>query len=440
MGIIRRIEVANFRCLRAIDQKLGPFQVLVGPNASGKSTFLRVLPFLDHLIRRGCTEAAEQFSDEPEAWRSLHWRHGTAAIRIAVTVELDQPVEIEPIPGETDILSGQPQNGAERAGRYKALRYEVLANDIGCGGPIILQECADLLREPEGTKSLLGDPEGKVPVSEEPASVSGGASDRERLTVLHRGEAGQVDCRQIRDEARGDTASQFFIPHETASVRIAPAWDAIGAPMSELCAAIGSQRWVELDREALRKPSRRHNGAFLGNGGYLPWLLHDLGEKHPERLRRWIEHCRTALPDLDSVESILRQEDNQRYVKLLYESGLSLPSWSLSDGTLRLLALTILAYAPEMTGMFLVEEPETGVHPKALETVMQSLRSVYDGQVLVTTHSPVVLNNVEPEEILCFARDEDGATTITRGDQHPRLRDWRHEIDLGTLLAGGVLE
>jgi len=46
-----------------------------------------------------------------------------------------------------------------------------------------------------------------------------------------------------------------------------------------------------------------------------------------------------------------------------FENGLSAPSWVVSDGTLRLLALTLLAYAPDVHGIYLIEEPENGIHP-----------------------------------------------------------------------------
>ena len=75
----------------------------------------------------------------------------------------------------------------------------------------------------------------------------------------------------------------------------------------------------------------------------------------------------------------------------------------------------------------------------AIETVYQSLASVYDSQVLVTTHSPVLLSCAEPEEILCFAKNDDGATDIISGDRHPRLADWRSSADISLLFASEVL-
>lgn len=95
--------------------------------------------------------------------------------------------------------------------------------------------------------------------------------------------------------------------------------------------------------------------------------------------------------------------------------------------------------APGTEDVYLIEEPENDIHPRAIEAVFQSLSSVYDAQVLCATHSPVFLNVAQPSQILCFARTEQGETDIVRGDEHPRLKKWRNETTLGNLLASGVL-
>jgi predicted ATPase len=168
-------------------------------------------------------------------------------------------------------------------------------------------------------------------------------------------------------------------------------------------------------------------------------VVHRLEREHPARLTEWIAHVREALPDLKHITTRERQEDRHRYLVLGYESGLETPSWLVSDGTLRLLALTVLAYLPDLTGVYLIEEPENGIHPRAVATVVESLESVYEAQVLIATHSPVVLSQVSLDSLLCFARTNDGATDIVSGLEHPRLKAWKGAADLGTLLASGVL-
>lgn len=198
-------------------------------------------------------------------------------------------------------------------------------------------------------------------------------------------------------------------------------------------------RFVRLDSTILRKPSRPGQGTLLnGDGSNLPWAISEMEQKTPDRYRDWLGHVRLALPDLETLQVVERPEDRHRYLMLCYRGGLRIPSWMVSDGTLRLLALTLLAYAPQAPTVYLVEEPETSIHPLNLETAMQSLSSVYDGQVLVATHSPAILAMVEIEKVLAFSRDEENGTRIVRGSEHPRLRDWKGEVSLGTLFAGGV--
>jgi len=69
-----------------------------------------------------------------------------------------------------------------------------------------------------------------------------------------------------------------------------------------------------------------------------------------------------------------------------------------------MLALTLLAYSTENAKTTFVEEPENGIHPQAMETIFQSLSSVYEGQVLVATHSPVLVGLIEPRQLLCFSK------------------------------------
>jgi predicted ATPase len=131
--------------------------------------------------------------------------------------------------------------------------------------------------------------------------------------------------------------------------------------------------------------------------------------------------------------------DKYRHLILHYKGGLEVPSWTASDGTLRLLAMTILAYLPDFKGICLIEEPENGIHPCAVETVYQSLSSIYNAQILLATHSPVILNMAETKHVLCFKKNSEGATDIVRGDAHPALRAWKGRTSLGELFAGGVL-
>ena len=123
---------------------------------------------------------------------------------------------------------------------------------------------------------------------------------------------------------------------------------------------------------------------------------------------------------------------------LKYSNGLEVPSWKVSDGTLRLLALTMMAYMPQLSGLYMIEEPENGIHPGALQDVFDSLASFYEAQVLLATHSPEFVAIADVKHLLCFGKTGEGAIDIVPGMQHPYLQDWKHETDLGTFFASGI--
>ncbi len=178
---------------------------------------------------------------------------------------------------------------------------------------------------------------------------------------------------------------------------------------------------------------------FKPDGSNLPWVIDDFKKRDLSAYHSWTDHIRTALPDIKEVITVERPDDKHRYLKILYNNGIEVPSWLVSDGTLRLLALTLPAYLPDFEGVYLIEEPENGIHPEAMETVFQSLSSVYNAQILLASHSPVILSLVELEDVLCFAKTDEGVTDIVKGNEHPMLKNWKGETNLSVLFAAGVL-
>jgi predicted ATPase len=194
-----------------------------------------------------------------------------------------------------------------------------------------------------------------------------------------------------------------------------------------------------LDSLKIRQPSPPgQSKQFKPDGSNLPWVIDDL-KKDVKRFNQWLDHIKTALPDIEDIVIVERPEDKHKYLCVNYSNGGKIPSWLVSDGTLRLFALTIPAYLRSLKGVFLIEEPENGIHPKAIESVYQSLSSVYAAQILLASHSPIILSMVKPSDVLCFAKTPEGVTDIVTGSEHPKLRDWRGTVNLSDLFAGGVL-
>ena len=416
--MISRIEVLNYRCLRYVSADLATFQVLVGPNGSGKTTLLDVLLFLRDLITAGLDAALEERSRDP---LDLVWARRPGVVEIAIEAE---------IPEELRGKLSRPE--------FRRIRYEVGVS-VQKDATEITEERALLTKaEPPPVISQLTFPEVRLPP---PTLLTKQAAARKR-TIFSKKEGGND---YYYSEVH-PTSGKGWIP----AIRLGPKRstfanlleDETRFPVSTWLKGVlkqGVQRLV-LNSAAMRQSSPPGQGrTFRPDGSNLPWVVAELGRRAPERLKQWLEHVRTAIPELVSIRVQEREDDRHAYLIAQFADGMEVPSWGLSDGTLRLLALTLPAYVPATSGIYLVEEPENGVHPRALEAVFQSLSSVYTGQVLLATHSPLFVAMAQPEQLLCFARTREGSTDIVRGDRHPVLRDWRREVNLADLFASGVL-
>lgn len=420
--MIRRIEALGYRSLKYIRQDLLPFQVLVGPNASGKSTFLDVVSFVADLVTLGPADAVRKRAPDV---RDLVWmREGD---RLELSVEMALPED------RRKYLKNDGYGGA---------RYELSVGLSGETGELALLAETFWLTQDRDDRSEVTVQRHLFPYPPQaPATI-----------VLPAGRKAPQGWKKVVNKV-AESGNDYF-SSETSGwnnlFRLGPQKSAL-ANLPEDETKFPAATWFKefllrgvqtlaLNSEAMRRPSPPGTPrAFRPDGSNLPWVVEMLHKKHRRRLEEWIDHVQTALPDLKSIKTVERSEDRHRYLVLEFENGLQVPSWLVSDGTLRMLALTLLAYVPEPAGIFLIEEPENGIHPRAVETVFQSLSSVYGAQVLLATHSPVVLSVAKPEQVLCFARTPDGATDMVRGSDHPRLREWKGETDLGTLFASGVL-
>ena len=63
----------------------------------------------------------------------------------------------------------------------------------------------------------------------------------------------------------------------------------------------------------------------------------------------------------------------------------------------------------------------------------------FHAQILMATHSPIILNMAKTKDILCFAKTDMGVTDIVRGDEHPKIREWKGIINIGDFYASGIL-
>lgn len=417
--MITRIEALNYRCLRNVSRSLSRMHVLVGPNGSGKTTFLDVIDFLGKLVSDGLDSAITERSRNP---LDLIWSRCPGRIELVLETLIPKKLKDQFKTKSFDILryeirilipdgSSEPEIEEERAVLQTSLPSATVVQPVF---PEFRLPPPTLLRKPpRGARTVFKkSPGGNDNFYSEVNEESG----KGWMPSIRLGPRRSTFANLLEDESRFPVTTWF---------------------KSVLRAGIQK---IVLNSLLIRQASPPGKGkAFKPDGSNLPWVVKELQEQAPVNFQRWVHHLQTALPDLESIRVVEREDDRHAYLMVRYRGDLEVPSWMVSDGTLRLMALTILAYLPGANGIYLIEEPENGVHPTAVEAMYQSLSSVYDGQVLVATHSPVLLAVATPEQLLCFGKTPQGQTDIVRGDEHPALRDWRGEVSLADLFASGIL-
>jgi len=428
--MITRIEALNYRCFQWVKRDLGPFHVLVGPNGSGKSTFLDVPALAGDILRHGALDFGEAIEARAPNYFDLFWNGKGQSFEIAVEAEIPSRFHpmLKPKWSDEDWESSAPP----------VCRYEIAVGSVG------EHQELGILRE----EVLIGlpdrpDPQ-SVPGPPAPPCVLSREGGEKWVTVNIRDQSGVAQLIPETEDAYVGSAL-------VASFRFGPrmsAFSNLPNDESRCPVAVWFKRFlmadlvtVSLNSSAMRWPSSlAAKRSFQPDGSSLPWILESfLTDPQSLAVQQWLEHVRIAIPELRSVRVVERPEDRNRYLKLTFDSGLELPSWLVSDGTLRFLALSLLPYLPGLKGTYLVEEPENGIHPTAVELVFQALSSVRGGQVLVATHSPAILGLAEIDKVLCFRKSEEGGISIVPGNEHPNLRHWKGEVSLDVLFAGGVL-
>lgn len=420
--MIRRIQVTNYRSLYNIDLVLSDFHVLVGPNASGKTTFMDVISFVAEIVKDGVDQAIRARSTN---YIDLTFCSRGGDITFAIEAELPPGV--------------RPQNES-----FDMIRYELrIGLSAETGEHAIFSERALIYDSLKNTAKPVAQ-QTLFPVWHEMIEQIENMKFKAKSfkLILTKKPEGNDNFYPEASERKG--AGGFMPSFKLGTKRTAlgnlPADETkFKASMWFRSILFEGVKLFILDSQKIKQASPPGKGRhFQTDGSNLPWVIEEL-RKEPIRFQQWVEHIQTALPDIEDIETIERQDDRHRYLRIRYANGTAIPSWLVSDGTLRMLALTIPAYLPGFSGVYLIEEPENGIHPRAIETVIQSLSSVYGAQILIATHSPLVISLVEPSDVLCFAKTAEGMTDIVNGAEHPKLGSWHGETDFSDLFASGIL-
>lgn len=414
--MLTRLKVNGFKNLVNVDVSFGPFTCIAGPNAVGKSNLFDAIRFLSALANKTLMDAALSVRSETVAdgdVRNLFHRVGDAmAENMSFEAEMIAPREA------VDDL-GQVGKATANHLRYTLeLRYREGASRWGYGhGPLeVVKEELVHIHAKDAPRHLL-------------FHHSPGRWRNSILCVNRRGPPfistrGKGDSRVIYLHQDGGSGGRGVKNPASQPRTVLCVANASESPTA-LCARREMESWqmLQLEPSALREYDSVNAPPHLApNGLHLPATLYRLAKAyaagaeggggeaviHPgvaQRLAHLVEDVAGVEVDYNEVRELLT-------VVATGKDGTRHPARSLSDGTLRFLALVVMQMDPLTRGVICLEEPENSIHPGRIPAVVELLqdiptdpaRPVGDDnplcQVIVNTHSPAVVLQVPDDSLL----------------------------------------
>ena len=420
--MLTRLKVNGFKNLVDVDVRFGPFTCIAGANGVGKSNLFDAIMFLSALADKTLIDAAKSVRDaegRSSDIRGLFHRVGDKyADEMTFEVEM-----IVPEKGIDDL-------GQEARAKITLLRYQI---KLGYrfekqGGVELLYEKLSHINLGEASGHLLfphkagtwrnsavkGRRSGVAFISTEEKNTDKGM---ERVIELHADGEGGGRPRQILAANLPRTVLSTVNAAENPTALLAKR-------------ELQSWRLLQLEPSALRKPDDITAPTKMGaDGSHLAATLyhlpktkifndledHESGSAEEAATAVYAQLANRLAELIDDVRDVTVDFDEKREsltVMLTGRDGTPHTARSLSDGTLRFLALATLELDSESPGLICLEEPENGIHPEripAMLALMQDIATDADDpigpdnplrQVIVNTHSPAVVAQIPDDSLL----------------------------------------
>jgi predicted ATPase len=425
--MITQIEIGGYRLLDGFEADFEPLTVVIGANAVGKSTLIDCL----QLIADCCEHPLNT---------AISWHHGAASLLTAGNgnreltwkVTFNKPAMWDDFPLEQEEpLVYEAVLQANALIQQMHPRFEVLRTQEPVHGePLKFLEATPYQQHIFNTEQLR-----LVPFDEAQSSPDV-VRDADSVAVPPgSGRAGaQQEAALLLSQIR------FFNEFPV------PSWVRLLLTHMAFYPGFDVTHSSELRTKAADiKPDT----TLSSNGDNLGTVLHEILTRYDfrpaaEELRDFL---RVAYPTFEEIHCDTTHGTPPQVLVRVRERGMSrsMEMWELSDGMLRFLCLATALLNPQPQPLVAIDEPELGLHPGLLPIVAEIIKTAAERtQVLVTTHSPDLLNCFDIADVAVMARDADDAkVTWHRPANRKTLVEMLDNITgetLGDLHRSGELE
>lgn len=376
---MQRVLVRNYKSIERCDVTLGSLTMLVGRNGAGKSNFLDALWFVVDSLRTSLDHAIKARGGVD----SVRRRSAGHPRNFAIQLEL--------------ALAG---------GQIATYGFEIAAREKG--GFIVQSE---RLRLPDAFFHV----------------------DRGE-----RGKRADEALRASRENMPPPMPDRLYLVTASGFPEFRPVYDAL--------LALG---FYSFNPKTMGQPQTSDTGELLHHdGSNIASVIGRLERDEPEAMSRVVEYLRKIVPSVQDVHQVTRGTWETIEFHQAIKGAASpwrFEAASMSDGTLRALGalVSVMQRFERKSPVLLagIEEPETALHPAAAATLTDALHeAALRTQVIITSHSPDLLDQIDPEhDTLFVVSAEEGVTTVARVDPASREMMKEHLRTPGELLRLDLL-
>lgn len=409
--MITNLVIDNFRSLSSIEVELGSMNFVVGPNASGKSNFVAALDFLSHVANENLQYAVAECGGFSNMTNRRRRAKGGSSIVFKISGKA-------PVNGNGSI-------------EYK-LNFELRTRSEEIRADFFVASEQLFFRTNSADSKA-----GEFNVFRE------GAAENQRY--VHAIEGTPFNLFSNYDDSLKTWLPNLF---EQGLFRPEPQGLLLGSflsqfgPLGIISSELKSCGVYQLNPRVARQPSAPSVSGSMGRRGEnFASALDRMKSKDKASFDTLSEWLRDVLPSLNYLDT--DYTDTRQMGLFVQEDGF--PSrWfaeDISDGTIMSLAL-FFVLLDKRHKTVIIEEPENTLHPWVLRKFLQHCRELEENrQILITTHSPIVVAHAMPDELYLMDRQHGMSSMKRATDVEPNLADIivPDLLDLGQYWMSGGL-
>ena len=377
---INYLEIKGFKSIQNVELKdVSPFMVLAGANGTGKSNFVDALAFLSKVIDMGVSKAISEFGSIENLISPKH-KAGDISYKIEFEIE-KQIYQYEIMIALKNIAS-----------RVKEESLKILKS-----GEIIFD--SDKIRkelEAKKESNTSDDLIGAGLLGALGGLIWGAMKDSDQIGQdIINGVATGIGLKLLTDKKYSSDDSFLRQNKEFQGLK--------------------NVKIFRIDPFTIknRRSTGNNPGELNRDGGNIAAVLEKL-EKDNELREQIIEWMSVIVPEMKKVSVRTQNIDSSKGLFFEEDSGNRFPAHMVSDGTIYALCLLVAVLTRvKQPGITIIEEPERGLHPKAISELIGFIREYASPHhpIILTTHSESVVRSLELEE-LYFVSKSQGKTQI----------------------------